>query len=108
MHRVCSSSSSAPNSDASLVSDSSDATLGESSGVARGSVRRISWIATSSSEMTLAEVLAEVGAGVAYAWLPDDISRVDFNDIRVILRGDENVEGGSVSGTGGINGRLYC
>ena len=61
MHRVqreC--SSSAANSE-SMVSCSSEATLGDSNGVARGSVRRMSWIATSSSEMTL----AEVGVGVA-------------------------------------------
>ena len=90
MHRECSSSPSA--SSVSLVSGSSDATLGERSGVASGSVSRISWMATSSSEITLADVLAVVGVGVAYAWLPDETSQVDFKDIRVILRGEEKLE----------------
>ena len=65
VQRECPSSPPAGSED-SLVSSSSEATLGERSGVAKGSVRRMSWIAMSSSEMTLAEVLV-VGVGVAYA-----------------------------------------
>lgn len=44
-------------------SSSEAMTLGERSGVARGSVSLMSWIATSSSEMTLAEVGVGVGSG---------------------------------------------
>lgn len=95
MHRECSSSGVC--SSMSLASCSSEATLGERSGVASGSVSRMSWIATSSSEITLAEVLAVVGVGVAYAWLPNETSRVDFEDIRVFLRGGEKLENVSVS-----------
>jgi hypothetical protein len=40
-------------------------TVGERIGVANGSVRRMSWIATSSSEMTLADVGVGVGRGCA-------------------------------------------
>ena len=45
------------------TSFSESTTLGERSGVAMGSVSRMSWIATSSSEITLAEVGVGVGRG---------------------------------------------
>jgi len=47
--------------------------VGERTGVARGSVRRISWIAASSSEITL----AEVGVGVGRNCVANFMSRGD-------------------------------
>ena len=40
--------------------------------------------------------------------MPYEGSRVDFEDIRVFLRGVEKVEVSSMSETGGISGRIYC
>ena len=50
--------------------------VGDSRGVASGSVRRISWIAASSSEITL----AEVGVGVGRTSVENGMSR---RDVRV-------------------------
>jgi len=59
--------------------------------VASGSVSRMSWMATSSSEITLAEVDAGVGNEV----FPNPGSRGNVNTIGKVLRGflDDLVDG---------------
>jgi hypothetical protein len=81
----------------------SSTTLGERSGVARGSVRRINWIATSSSEITLAEVGVGVGRGCCMG-----ISRVVVS-IGILLSEparDLLTDPAGDCGNGGISGRF--
>lgn len=53
--------------------------VGERRGVASGSVRRINWIATSSSEITLAEVGVGVGRSCVEKVLSGGDVRVGFD-----------------------------
>ena len=82
------------------MSFSESTTLGERIGVARGSVSLMSWIATSSSEITLAVVGVGVGNGGGKS-----VSREGFRVIRGILRGDEE-GGGRVGGLENVSGRF--
>ena len=84
------------------TSFSESTTLGERIGVARGSVSLMSWMATSSSEMTLAVVGVGVGSGGGKC-----MSRDGFSDIWEGLRFDEDEGGGRMGGLDRVRGRFY-
>jgi hypothetical protein len=79
------------------VSSISEVALGERIGVVSGSVRRMSWIATSSSEITE----ADVGVGVGRGCLPCGSWVVVRIELWYAF-----TEAAGVCGNGGINGRL--
>jgi hypothetical protein len=80
------------------LSSISEVLLGDRIGVVSGSVRRMSWIATSSSEITEADVGVGVGRGCLLRWSWVVVVRIEL--------GYAFTEAAGVCGNGGINGRL--